>query len=121
VLFADGVSLFEETPELIQEADQGHAVAICLGSRRVVIMRNHGVLVVGQDVPWAVLAAVTLERAVRMQFVARTLGNLRPMSQGDALRMHPTKYSNRLVADYWQAWIRKVRRMGFAAGMPFGD
>jgi L-fuculose-phosphate aldolase len=117
VLFHDGVAVFEETPELIQIADQGRAVAESLGSRRAVIMRNHGVLVVGQDVPWAVLAAVTLERAVRMQWIAGALGPLRPMDEETARDMFPQKYSDRLVAEYWDAWIRKLRRAGLDRGM----
>jgi L-fuculose-phosphate aldolase len=118
VLFHDGIAVFDETPELIQAADQGHGVATCLGSRRAVIMCNHGVLVVGNDVPWAVLAAVTLERAVRLQSIARTLGPLRAMAEDTARDMHPTKYSDRLVAEYWEAWIRKLRRAGLDRGMP---
>jgi L-fuculose-phosphate aldolase len=117
VLFHDGVAVFEDTPELIQAADQGRVVAACLGSRRAVIMRNHGVLVVGRDVPWAVLAAVTLERAVRLQCIASTLGPLLPMSELTARRMHPEKYSNRLVEEYWEAWIRKLQRAGLDRGM----
>jgi L-fuculose-phosphate aldolase len=118
VLFYDGIAVFEDTPELIQAADQGRAVATCLGSRRAVIMRNHGVLVVGKDVPWAVLAAVTLERAVRMQWIARALGPLQAMSQDVARDMYPDKYANRLVEEYWEAWIRKLRRADLDYGMP---
>ena len=58
VLFADGLALFEDTPELITGPQLGQAVARALGARRVVLMRNHGVLVVGKDLGWAVLAAV---------------------------------------------------------------
>jgi L-fuculose-phosphate aldolase len=117
VLFEDGISVFDETPELIQATDQGRAVASCLGSRRAVILRNHGVLVVGKDIAWAVLAAVTLERSVRMQAIARTLGGLRPMPHEDAKRLHPDKYSDRLVAEYWEAWIRKLRRQALDFGI----
>src|SRR6266700_2827558 len=57
VLFVDGVAVYDETAELITEPDQGHAVARALGSRNAVLLRNHGVVVVGRDVAWAVLAA----------------------------------------------------------------
>jgi L-fuculose-phosphate aldolase len=118
VLFHDGIALFEETAELIQAPDQGRAVATSLGSRRAVIMRNHGVLVVGSDVKWAVLAAVTLERAVRMQCIAKSLGASRAMDEESATQMYPQKYSNRLVEEYWEAWLRKLRRAGLDQGMP---
>jgi ribulose-5-phosphate 4-epimerase/fuculose-1-phosphate aldolase len=118
VLFAEGIAFFDETPELITDDEQGRAVAEALGERRVVVMRNHGVLVADRDVRWAVLSAVTLERAVRLQTIASQLGPLRPIPQDWAERMHADKYQDRFVEEYWAAWIRKLRRAGADAGMP---
>ena len=108
VLFADGVGVFEGAPELITEPEQGRSVAEALGERRAVLLRNHGVLVVGKDVPWAVLAAVTLERAVRLQAIATTLGPLRPIPDDVAREMTADKYRDRFVEEYWQAWLRTI-------------
>ena len=108
VLFADGVGVFDGGPELITEREQGSAVADALGDRLAVLLRNHGVLVVGKDVPWAVLAAVTLERAVRLQSVASTLGPLRPIPTQTARAMVRDKYRDEFVQEYWQAWLRKL-------------
>ncbi len=112
VLFADGIALFEETPELIMAPEQGKAVAEALGPCRALLLRNHGVLVVGEDVRWAVLAAVTLERAIRLQAIATSLGLLHPISQSWAERILPVKYQDSFVDEYWADWIRKVRRAG---------
>ncbi|MCL4289436.1 MAG: class II aldolase/adducin family protein [Thermoleophilia bacterium] len=112
VLFADGLGVFEETPELITGREMGQAVARALGSGRAVLLRNHGVLVVGQDVAWAVLTAVTLERAVRLQAIAASLGPLAPIHRETAARMLPEKYNNGLVDEYWAAWIRRLQRGG---------
>jgi L-fuculose-phosphate aldolase len=117
VLFADGVAVYEDSPELITDVEQGRAVAEALGSRRALILRNHGVLVAGKDVPWAVLTAVTLERALRLQTIARTLGELRPIPGALAERMWAEKYQDRFVDEYWAAWIRRVRRAGADGGM----
>src|SRR5207244_586762 len=102
VLFADGLGRFED-PALIVDDEQGAGVAAALGSRRAVLLRNHGVLVAGKDVAWAVLAAVTLERAARLQSIAVTLGPLQPISRELAGRLHPVKYQDRFVAEYWEA------------------
>lgn len=118
VLFADGVAYFEETPELITDEDQARAVAAALGHRRAVILRNHGVVVADADVRWTVLSAITLERAVKLQSIATSLGELRPISPDDAERMRAEKYQDRFVAEYWAAWIRQVRRAGADHGMP---
>ena len=50
ILFADGVGRFGD-PDLIVDDEQGDAVAAALGNRRAVLLENHGVLVVGKDVP----------------------------------------------------------------------
>lgn len=118
ILFADGVSVFDDTAELITDEEQGRAVAEALGARRAVILRNHGVVIADKDVSWAVLSAVTLERAIRLQSIASTLGALRPMPQDWAERMHADKYQDRFVDEYWAAWIRRVRRAGADDGMP---
>jgi L-fuculose-phosphate aldolase len=118
VLFADGVAFFEESPELITDREQGSAVAEALGSRRALILRNHGVVVADKDVRWAVLSAITLERAVQLQAIASTLGELRPIAGEDAQRMFADKYQERFLDEYWAAWIRRARRAGADDGMP---
>ena len=115
ILFADGVSRFGD-PDLIVDDDQGDRVAEALGSRRVVLMENHGVLVVGADVKWAVLTAMTLERAAQLQSIASTLGELRPVEHEVALQLQPVKYREEFVEEYWAAWQRRVTREGGGLG-----
>ncbi len=74
VLFTDGLGIYDEGPALVTEASQGRAVAAALGPRRAALLRNHGVVIAGEDVRWAVLTAVTLERAIRFQSIAAHAG-----------------------------------------------
>ncbi len=115
ILFADGVSRFDE-PGLIVDDDQGRRVAAALGDRRAVLLQNHGVVVVGKDVPWAVLTAATLERAAHLQALASTLGELRPIGEELALQLLPVKYRDEFVEEYWAAWQRQVIRDGGGLG-----
>jgi L-fuculose-phosphate aldolase len=115
VLFADGVGRFDD-PDLIVDDDQGGRVAAALGSRRAVLLNNHGVLVVGKDVPWAVLTAATLERAAQLQSIASTLGELRPIGPELARQLLPVKYRDEFVDEYWVAWQRRVVRDGGGLG-----
>ena len=108
VLFADGVGDYDDSPALITTQDQGRRVAEALGSRRAALLRNHGVVIAGEDVRWSVLAAVTLERAIRFQAIAATLGEPRPISQANADRLHPLKYQDGFLNEYWDAWVRRV-------------
>jgi L-fuculose-phosphate aldolase len=108
VLFADGIGDYDDGPALIMNRDQGRRVAMALGSRRAALLRNHGVVIAGEDVRWAVLAAYTLERAIRFQAIAATLGRPRPIPQDGAERLCPQKYQDAFLDEYWAAWVRRV-------------
>lgn len=117
VLFREGLATFDATAELIVRPEQGAAVAAALGDKRVLVMRGHGVIVTGGDVPWATYAALTLERVLRIQSIARTLGTLRPMSAAMADRVYPDKYRDEHLANYWAYLKRQAVRAGLAGGM----
>lgn len=108
VLFRDGVGRYTGTGSLVTTPEEGRLVAEALGPRRAALLRNHGILVVGEDVRWAVLAALTLERAVQVQLVARGLGELVPMEQEAVQALYPIKYPANFVYEYWSAWCRAV-------------
>ena len=110
VLFTDGLGVYDEGPALITQRSQGEAVAQALGGRRAALLRNHGVVVAGEDVRWAVLTAVTLERAARFQVIAGALGPSRPIPADSAEVLRPQKYQESFLDDYWGAWERRVAR-----------
>jgi L-fuculose-phosphate aldolase len=110
VLFADGLGRYD-APDLIVDETQGAAVAAALGSHRAVLLANHGVLVAGKDVPWAVLTALTLERAAKLQSIASTLGPLQPIPPAVAEELHPIKYQDKFVSEYWRAWLRGLAQL----------
>ncbi len=110
VLFTDGLGIYDEGPALITQRHQGEAVAQALGGRRAALLRNHGVVVAGEDIRWAVLTAVTLERAIRFQVIAAALGPSRPIPDASAEVLRPQKYQESFLDDYWGAWERRVAR-----------
>lgn len=118
VLFKEGIAALDEVPELIVGKSQGEVVARALGERSALLMRNHGVVVVGKDVPWAVLTALTLERAVQLQATAASLGELRPVPDEAVEPLHEMKYQDAFLSEYWDAWVRELRRNGRDFDMP---
>lgn len=116
VLFTEGIGVYDEGPALITQRHQGEAVAQALGHRRAALLRNHGVVVAGDDIRWALLTAVTLERAVRFQATAASLGSARPIPAASAELLRPQKYQDVLLDDYWAAWERRVARMRAMTG-----
>lgn len=110
LLFHDGLAYFEENAGLVSNAALGEAVAGALGSQKAILMRNHGVLVVGKSVPWATYISLTLERAVKIQCIATNLGSLAPLKNEKAERIFGEKYRDDFTESYWEHLIRKARR-----------
>lgn len=110
VLFADGLGDFDEGPDLVTDRARGARVAAALGERRAALLRNHGVVIAGEDLRWSVLTAVILERAIRFQSIASTLGQPRPIAEEDARALRPQKYRDAFLDEYWAAWERRVER-----------
>jgi L-fuculose-phosphate aldolase len=121
VLFADGIGIFDDGPDLVTDAARGAKVAAALGPRRAALLKNHGVVIAGEDVRWAVLTAVVLERAVRFQSIARSLGELDPISPEDARALLPRKYRAEFMDEYWSAWERKVELTALDGAVGEGD
>ncbi len=114
VLFFQGLGYFDDTAELIVTREQGDAVAAALNDKRVVVLRGHGVLVTGKTLPWVVYTALTLERVLQIQSIARTFGELKPMSDEMASAVYQDKYRDEFIGNYWNYLIRQVRRAGMA-------
>jgi L-fuculose-phosphate aldolase len=104
LLFPDGVPVFDGTAGLVTTPRDGQGVAQALGGGRAVLLRNHGILAAGPDISWAVLTALTLERAARIQYIARTLGETVPIPREVARELSVGKYREEFAEEYWQDW-----------------
>jgi L-fuculose-phosphate aldolase len=76
-LFCDGLPVFDRTSDLIVSADLGQAVAACLGGRNALLLRNHGIVTAGRSIEEAVMTAVLLEKACKVQLLAEQAGGPR--------------------------------------------
>lgn len=109
VLFNEGVGLYNASVGLITTPEEGRAVVNALGHRRAVLLQNHGMLAVGSDIRWATLAALTLERAVRVQVLATSIGKFTPISEDKLDVINPVKYQEPFLDEYWAAWVRRLQ------------
>ena len=72
--FHDDVAYFEEYDGILKDECEGERMAAALGDKRILLMRNHGALVVGPSVAAAYLDVYQLERACMYQLLALTGG-----------------------------------------------
>jgi L-ribulose-5-phosphate 4-epimerase len=89
VAFYDGVPYFTDTIDLIRTQSMGAGVARALGPRKAVLMRNHGVAVVGATIEESTILAIMLDTACRIQLLAEAAGGIGAMfDAADIQRLH---------------------------------
>ena len=68
--FHDDVAYFDLYDGILRAEEEGDRMAQVLGDKRVLIMRNHGVVIAGASVGHAYLSLYLLERACQFQLLA---------------------------------------------------
>ncbi len=88
--------------------DSPAGIVAALGDKSVLIMRNHGAVVVGAGVEVATMQAVLLEAAARFHILAKSAGGTPfPDNDGFLSRRVPHRANLPLV---WDAHLRRLRR-----------
>lgn len=103
------VPRFTETTDLILTPELGKQVAADLGDAPAMFLVNHGIVVVGPDLPTATVRAVVLERACRQQLLTAAFGGWPSWSDPDeALIKRAHIYSPRAVSAVWDHLVRTL-------------
>lgn len=103
------VPRYTRTGDLILTAELGRSVAEALGPATACLLVNHGVVVVGPDVPTAVVGAYLLEHACRTQVLAMSAGGWATWStpeESAAKRAHC--YPPALLEGAWEYLVRAL-------------
>jgi L-fuculose-phosphate aldolase len=77
-LFFEGLGVYADTVALIRTPAMGAGVAAALGPHRAVLLKNHGVAVVGVTIEEAVINVIMLENAAHAQMIAEAAGDPAP-------------------------------------------
>ena len=72
--FYEDHGIFEDYTGVVAETSEGARIAKALGSTKAVILRNHGLLTVGESVDEAVWWFVTMDRSCHAQLLAEAAG-----------------------------------------------
>jgi ribulose-5-phosphate 4-epimerase/fuculose-1-phosphate aldolase len=103
------VARFTKTGDLVLTADLGADVAAAIADRNALLLVNHGIVTVGPDVPTAVMTAVLLDRACRMQLSAMAAGELEHWSSDEeALSKRDHCYGPELLRQAWDYLGRRL-------------
>src|SRR5438105_11510631 len=108
--FHDDIAYDDTYNGLVVDAQEGDRLAQVLGGKRVLFLANHGVIVVGASIAEAFDALYYLERACRLQVLARMMGGKRR-----AVRPEVARAACRMMRDdapkYAGAHFNALKRM----------
>ena len=96
-IFFEDHAIFDDEEVQVQSLDGGKRIADALGSNRAVILRNHGLLTVGDEVAEAVGSFVFMERVAEAHMKAREAKPISPEAARFA-KADLTKYGAGRVA-----------------------
>jgi L-ribulose-5-phosphate 4-epimerase len=109
-LFTPTLPRFVQTSDLIVTAELGQAVADTLGGHNALLLKNHGIVVVGSSVEEACVTAILLEKAARMQLLARQYGDMQWTSETEAQQKKARIYTADAFSLMWAYFLRKLSR-----------
>ncbi|MGW5866001.1 class II aldolase/adducin family protein [Streptomyces sp. NPDC055239] len=72
--FYESHALYDGYTGVVVDSDEGRRIATALGDHKAVILRNHGLLTVGDSVDSAAWWFLTMERSCQVQLSARAAG-----------------------------------------------
>lgn len=111
VAFADGLPYFDKAIDLIRTPDLGIGVASALGSCKAVLMRNHGVTVVGSTVEEATILLIMLENACQIQLAAMAAGVGDTFKPEQIQKLHHDITREEQYKINFDYLVRKIKRM----------
>jgi ribulose-5-phosphate 4-epimerase/fuculose-1-phosphate aldolase len=82
--FYDDHSLFDDYTGVVLDTVEGARIADALGDNKLVILRNHGLLTVGESVDAAAWWFITAERTCQAQLLAMAAGEPVPIDEANA-------------------------------------
>ncbi|WP_372588136.1 class II aldolase/adducin family protein [Mycobacteroides abscessus] len=74
--FYNDHALFDDYTSLVNDVAEGKRIAAVLGDKKAIILRNHGLLTVGDSVDAAAWWFITMERSCQVQLLAKAAGSV---------------------------------------------
>jgi ribulose-5-phosphate 4-epimerase/fuculose-1-phosphate aldolase len=109
--FGGEVPVFDD-PDLVKSDEQGRGVAAVLGDRRAALLRGHGAIVVGEDVPSCVTASLYLEESARRLAITIGLGEPKRYTPEEIRRVSASLWQPFVIEKTWTDTLERARIAG---------
>jgi len=108
--FYEDHSLFDDYTGVVNDIEEGKRIAVALGDNKAVILRNHGLLTVGETVDSTVFWFISMERSCQVQLMAKAAGPVVHIDPDQAKKTY--KYVGNEVAGWFSfqpLWAKITR------------
>jgi ribulose-5-phosphate 4-epimerase/fuculose-1-phosphate aldolase len=103
---------FGDTPMVVTTAEQGASLARALGSHAMVLMRRHGATVVGASLQELMFRTIYSHRNAELQLRAAALGDVEPLTSGEAQLAESYSLRPRPMGRAWEYWTTRLAKAG---------
>lgn len=108
VLFAKPLPYFDKVTDLVVTQALGEALADTLGQEKAVIMKNHGIVVVGETIEQATVRSFLLEKTIKTLFVARVFGEPKWTEDDEAAKKAERIFTAPKTKAMWDSLVRQL-------------
>jgi ribulose-5-phosphate 4-epimerase/fuculose-1-phosphate aldolase len=109
--FGGTVPVYDD-PELVRTDALGAALARSLGASRAALLRGHGAVVLGEDIPECVTAALFLEESAERLMLAASLGQPREYTADETRRVRSGIGQRSVILKTWTDAVERARVAG---------
>lgn len=108
VLFAKPLPYFDEETDLIVAPAQGAFLSEKLGDAKAVIMKNHGITVVGESIEQATVYAYLLEKTIKIFSVAKVFGEPKWTDDEEVAKKADHIFRGNRIQAIWDTLVRQL-------------
>ena len=110
----DGRDEFGDTPMVLTTNEEGASLARALGPHSMVLMRRHGVTVVGGSLKEVVFRSIMTHRNAELLLRALTVSNgkVTPLSDGEQKLSESYSLAARPLGRAWEYWQTRLTKAG---------
>jgi len=112
VPFWDSRDEFGDTPMVVTTPEQGLSLARALASNAMVLMRRHGATVAGATLQETVFRTIFSHRNAELQLRAQALGEIAPLTRGEAELAEAYSLRVRPMGRAWEYWTTRLAKAG---------
>ena len=109
-MFYDDCAFLPEWPGVPIGDEEGRIIHAALGDKRAILLAHHGQLVACKTIEEAAVLAIFIERAAKMQMMARAVGPIRKVKPEIAREAHDYRLKSKAIGATFHYFARRVLR-----------